>query len=172
MNYISVQRMRKQAGLVQDHMGAAVSGVLAGALKGKTNMATEAFGPSTSVLASAGVGGALGAGIGAGVGAYKGSDIGGDTLFGLGIGAAAGGGLAILANLVATGAAAATSTRTDAEQGAYERSNPTAANLLLPGVGVYNNWKSTGRIIADEKEHQDLKRLQTILKEHQAARKS
>lgn len=225
MNYITTQRMRKRAGLVQDYVGGTLSGGLAGALtgigslatpagiihgmtsnasterelnemndkpgrswipgvgysrifrkrtglskkygQGNTNMASEALGPYTSLLASTGIGGALGAGIGAAT--YKGA------LTGLGIGAAAGGGLALLAHLVGTGAAALTSTRTDVEQGAYERSNPAAANFLVPGVGIYNKWKSNGRILADEKEYQtlkDLKRLQTIRREQQEARKS
>lgn len=143
--------------------------------QGKTNMTSETFGPYTAFLASAGVGGALGAGIGAVASRVNGSRVDDGAVMGLGIGAASGAGLALLANLVATGAAAVTSTRTDAEQGAYERSNPTAANFLVPGVGVYNAWKSTGRILADEKEYQtikDLKRMQTILKEQQEARKS
>jgi len=224
MNYITTQRMRKRAGLVQDHVGASITGGLAGAIvpggalvnnigaihgmvsdvpsedglkemrdnpgrswipgvgasrimrkrtglsrkygQGKTNMVSEQFGPWTSLLASAGVGGALGAGIGAlasevaGVRGNKGA------LAGLGIGVASGAGLALLADLVAMGAAATTPTRTDAEQEAYERSKPTAANFLVPGVGTYNRWKSYGRILADEKKYQTLKNLKTLFPDY------
>ena len=82
------------------------------------------------------IGGALGGGEGAALGA--------------GIGAGVG---MVAPHLVGALAALIAKKRTIEEQKAYEETG-AAANYLLPGAAVYNNWKNIGFLLGDEyKQH-------------------
>lgn len=77
-----------------------------------------------------------------------------DRLEGMTYGAGAGAAVAAGAHLLATVLAACTRKRTLEEQKAYQNSGlVTAGNLLLPGLGPYNYWKSIGAM--NSQQYQD-----------------
>lgn len=114
---------------------------------------SQGFGPFTSTLAAMLAGGALG-GIGGAV-AKPNNDVALGT--GAGIGAAVGGGAALLANLIGAGTAAFTPRRTKEQQKAYANSG-TLKEYLVPGAASYNAWKTLGRTIGESDERQAKKK--------------
>jgi hypothetical protein len=114
---------------------------------------SQGFGTGTALLASILAGAGAGSAIGAGLGATSGSARKALALAGVGAstGAGFGGGIGLLATLAAPGLALLTKRRTKEQQKAYANS-PTTAEYLVPGLGVYNMWKTVGRSIGDSEE--------------------
>jgi len=113
--------------------------------KGDTpHFISQALGPGTSLLTTAGAAAGLGAGLGALVGdkGYKGRMAG----VGAGMGALSGTGLWLLAELAAPIRAAATKRRTKKEQQEYANSG-TLKEYLVPGAASYNAYKTLGRAL-------------------------
>lgn len=128
-NYRYVRRHKKQ--LVDD--------------EGKTpHFWSQSFGPLTSALLLAGAGAATGGGLVKLTGGGN-RDAGLGALGGAAVGAAGAG----LTGLAAAIKAAVDRRRTEEEQKEYTNS-PTTKEWLLPGVGTYNAWKTTGRVLASD----------------------
>lgn len=77
-----------------------------------------------------------------------------DTLKNTAIGTGAGLGLGITSNLLGSGIAGLTPTRTAAAQSRYEKS-PLWINWVVPGMANYNYYKSMGRIHVLQAAHED-----------------
>ena len=129
--------------------------------EGKTpHFWSQPLGIASSLLLASLVGGGVGAGIGGGIKRNRNGAIGGAM-----IGAATGMGVGVTAPIIGAIKAAIDKRRSKEEQKAYANSS-TASEWLIPGVGVYNAFKTVGRSIGDSedratKEEKDKKAKET-----------
>lgn len=110
---------------------------------------SQVLGPHTSIAGVTLLASLLGAGAGA---ALNTDNRAAGAALGSGVGALAGLGLGGGASLAGALAAAITKRRTQAEHDKYINEDSVAPEYLVPGVAVYNKWKTIGRMMQKDKD--------------------